>query len=60
MSKTSDVALGLALAVPGNKVLCLDGDGNLLMNLGAMVTIANKAPKNLVHVQSKSCPRSWA
>ena len=50
MSKTSDVALGLALAVPGNKVLCLDGDGSLLMNLGALVTIANKAPKNFVHV----------
>ena len=50
MSKASDVALGLALAQPGRKVLCLDGDGSLLMNLGAMVTIANKAPKNLVHV----------
>ena len=50
MSKASDVALGMALAQPGRKVLCLDGDGSLLMNLGAMVTIANKAPKNLVHI----------
>ena len=50
MSKASDVALGLALAQPGRKILCLDGDGSLLMNLGAMVTISNKAPKNLVHV----------
>ena len=50
MSKTSDVALGLALAQPDRKILCLDGDGSLLMNLGAMVTIADKAPKNLVHV----------
>ena len=50
MSKASDVALGLALAQPGRKVLCLDGDGSLLMNLGAMVTIADKAPKNLVHI----------
>tara|TARA_B100001964_G_C14106371_1_gene541735 strand:+ start:455 stop:1048 length:594 start_codon:yes stop_codon:yes gene_type:complete len=50
MSKASNVALGLALAQPDRKILCLDGDGSLLMNLGAMVTITNKAPKNLVHV----------
>jgi phosphonopyruvate decarboxylase len=50
MSKAGDVALGLALAQPDRKILCLDGDGSLLMNLGAMVTISNKAPKNLVHV----------
>ena len=50
MSKASDVALGMALAQPGRKIMCLDGDGSLLMNLGAMVTIANKAPKNLVHI----------
>ena len=50
MSKTSDVALGLALAQPDRKILCLDGDGSLLMNLGAMVTIADKGPKNLVHI----------
>ena len=45
MSKASDVALGLALAQPDRKIMCLDGDGSLLMNLGAMVTISNKAPK---------------
>ncbi|MDA0264268.1 MAG: thiamine pyrophosphate-dependent enzyme [Chloroflexi bacterium] len=50
MSKASNVALGLALAQPDRKVLCLDGDGSLLMNLGALVTISNKKPKNLVHV----------
>ncbi|HCP22663.1 MAG TPA: hypothetical protein DIT90_00900 [Dehalococcoidia bacterium] len=50
MSKASNVALGLALAQPDRKVFCLDGDGSLLMNLGAMVTISNSAPKNLVHV----------
>ena len=46
MSKASNVALGLALAQPDRKVLCLDGDGSLLMNLGAMVTLTSKAPKN--------------
>ena len=50
MSKASNVAMGLALAQPDRKVLCLDGDGSLLMNLGAIVTISNKAPKNFVHV----------
>jgi len=49
MGKASSVALGLALAHPDRKVMCLDGDGSLLMNLGTMVTIANKAPKNLYH-----------
>ena len=50
MGKASNVALGLALAQPDRKVMCLDGDGSLLMNLGAMVTLANKTPENLCHV----------
>jgi phosphonopyruvate decarboxylase len=49
MSKASSLGLGLALAQPDRKVLILDGDGSLLMNLGALVTLANKAPKNLYH-----------
>jgi thiamine pyrophosphate-dependent acetolactate synthase large subunit-like protein len=50
MSKASSVGLGLALAQPNRKVMVLDGDGSLLMNLGTLVTLANKAPKNLVHI----------
>ena len=50
MGKASNVALGLALAQPERKVMCLDGDGSLLMNLGAMVTLANQTPENLCHV----------
>ncbi len=49
MSKASSVALGLALARPDRRVMVLDGDGSLLMNLGSLVTIANMAPPNLVH-----------
>ena len=49
MGKASSLALGLALAQPGKKVFVLDGDGSLLMNLGALVTVSNKAPKNLYH-----------
>jgi thiamine pyrophosphate-dependent acetolactate synthase large subunit-like protein len=49
MGKASSLGLGLALARPDKKVLVLDGDGSLLMNLGSLVTIANMAPPNLVH-----------
>lgn len=50
MAKMSSVALGLALAQPDKKVIALDGDGGLLMNLGTLVTIAGMEPKNLVHI----------
>ena len=49
MGKASSVGLGLALARPDTRVLVLDGDGSLLMNLGTLVTIAGQAPPNLVH-----------
>ena len=49
MGKASSVGLGLALAYPDRKVMVLDGDGSLLMNLGAMVTLSDMAPKNLIH-----------
>jgi thiamine pyrophosphate-dependent acetolactate synthase large subunit-like protein len=49
MGKASSLGLGMALAQPGRKIMVLDGDGSLLMNLGSLVTIANKAPKNMYH-----------
>ncbi len=49
MGQGSSHALGLALGRPDKRVVVLDGDGSLLMNLGALVTIAHAAPKNLVH-----------
>ena len=49
MSKASSVALGVALGDPERKVLCLDSDGSLLMNLGSLATIAGMAPENLYH-----------
>src|SRR5262245_57450563 len=48
MGKASSVGLGLALARPERKVIVLDGDGSLLMNLGSLVTIGGMAPKNLI------------
>ena len=41
------LALGLALARPDRRVVLLEGDGDLLMNLGVLVTIAGAAPANL-------------
>ena len=49
MSKASSVAFGIALGRPDRKVLTLDGDGSLLMNLGSLVTVAGKAPANFYH-----------
>ena len=49
MSKESSVGLGIALACPEKKVIVLSGDGELLMNLGTLVTIGNQAPENFYH-----------
>jgi len=49
MGQCSSFALGLALALPHHKIIVLDGDGSLLMNLGSLVTIAATGPQNLVH-----------
>jgi thiamine pyrophosphate-dependent acetolactate synthase large subunit-like protein len=48
MGLTSSIALGLALARPDRRVVALDGDGSLLMNLGSLATIGDCAPPNLV------------
>ena len=49
MGLASSHGLGLALARPDKRVVVLDGDGSLLMNLGTLVTIGAVAPKNFVH-----------
>lgn len=50
MGQAAPHGLGLALAFPERRVIVLDGDGSLLMNLGCLVTIANVAPRNLIHL----------
>jgi thiamine pyrophosphate-dependent acetolactate synthase large subunit-like protein len=49
MGLASSHGLGLALARPERRVVVLDGDGSLLMNLGTLVTIAAAAPWNFTH-----------
>jgi thiamine pyrophosphate-dependent acetolactate synthase large subunit-like protein len=44
------IALGVALAQPKRRVIALEGDGSLLMQLGCLATIATLKPKNLVMV----------
>jgi len=50
MGLASSVGLGIALARPELRVVVLDGDGSLLMNLGGLTTLARYRPRNLVHV----------
>ncbi len=50
MGLVSSIGLGLALAVGERKVIVLDGDGSLLMNLGSLSTIACRAPDNFLLV----------
>jgi thiamine pyrophosphate-dependent acetolactate synthase large subunit-like protein len=49
MGLASSHALGIALGRPDRRVVVLDGDGSLCMNLGTLVTIAAAAPRNLIH-----------
>src|SRR5437763_9875508 len=49
MGAASTIGLGIALAQPARKVIVVDGDGSLLMQLGSLVTIAGAAPENLYH-----------
>ena len=48
MGLASSIGLGLALARPDLRVIVLDGDGSLLMNLGSLATIGLLQPTNLV------------
>ena len=50
MGHCSSIALGIALAKPNRKVVCIDGDGSMLMHLGNLTTIATLKPKNLIHI----------
>lgn len=47
MGQAGAFALGLALARPDRRVVLLAGDGEVLMSLGVLATIANQAPANL-------------
>ena len=50
MGLASSIGLGLAMHLPRERIIVLDGDGSVLMNLGTFVTLARYRPKNLIHV----------
>ena len=50
MGLASSIGLGLALKNKKKKIYVFDGDGNIRMNLGSLVTIGSLQPKNFVHI----------
>ena len=50
MGHASSIALGIALQKPEKKVWCIDGDGAMLMHMGAAAVIGTCGAKNLIHV----------
>lgn len=50
MGHSSSIALGVAINKPDTKVWCVDGDGAVLMHMGAMAVLGANAPKNMVHI----------
>ena len=49
MGGHASFALGLALARPEEKVVLFDSEGDVLMSLGTLATIAEKSPENFYH-----------
>ena len=50
MGHASSIALGIALQRPKKRVWILDGDGAVLMHMGAMALLGANAPRNIVHI----------
>ncbi len=50
MGHSSSIALGIALQRPEQRIWCIDGDGALLMHMGALAVLGNIKPQNLIHV----------
>jgi sulfopyruvate decarboxylase subunit beta len=50
MGLASSIGLGLAMHLPKERIVVLDGDGSVLMNLGTLATMARYRPGNLVHI----------
>ena len=50
MGHSSSIALGVAINKPNTKIWCIDGDGAVLMHMGAMAVAGANSPKNMVHI----------
>lgn len=50
MGHASSIAFGIALVKPERRVWCVDGDGALIMHMGALAVIGKAAPANFIHI----------
>ena len=50
MGHCSSIALGISIVKPDQKVICIDGDGSLIMHMGSLSTIGKINPKNFYHI----------
>jgi len=50
MGHSSSIAASIAIARPQTKIMCIDGDGALLMHMGSLAVIGSLEPKNFLHV----------
>jgi phosphonopyruvate decarboxylase len=50
MGHSSSIAAGIAMRCPETRIMCIDGDGALIMHMGSMAVIGKLAPKNFLHV----------
>ena len=50
MGHCSSIALGVAVNKPQTRIWCIDGDGAVLMHMGALAVIGSFAPRNLIHI----------
>jgi phosphonopyruvate decarboxylase len=55
MGFASQIALGLNLFIQNKKIVCLDGDGSLLMHMGGMTTIGQFASSSYIHIVLNNC-----
>lgn len=55
MGHSAMIALGIALQQPDRRVWCLDGDGAVLMHMGALGVVASQQPRNYIHVVLNNC-----
>lgn len=50
MGHSSSIALGIAAQKPDTKIWCIDGDGAVLMHMGAMAVLGSEHPENMIHI----------
>jgi len=50
MGHSSSIALGIAISNPDRQIVCIDGDGSLIMHMGSLATIGEQSPENFIHL----------